>query len=294
MRKAAIWLTAALALAPATAMASDGRGGGKLLLSDGVTSIEGAAGGGLATWALIAGNETDAGIGGTAHATIVTLPDMDLESYGFALGLFDRVELSYAHLSFDTRAKGAALGLGRNYAFSQHVIGTKLRVAGDAMWDQDTLFPQIAMGLQHKIADGGRIGKPLLKALGAMETSGTDFYVSATKVLLAQSLVLDATVRFTKANQLGLLGFGGDKGAKRTVQFEGSAGLLLTRRLLVGGEYRTKPDNLSFAQEDDAYDLFAAWAFTRNLSVTAAYADLGDIATVERQRGAFLSLQGAF
>lgn len=148
--------------------------------------------------------------------------------------------------------------------------------------------------MQHKIADGGRIGKPLLKALGARDTTGTDFYVAATKVLLARSMVVDATVRFTKANQLGLLGFGGDKGGKRTAQFEGSAGMLLTRRLLVGAEYRTKPDNLGFAEEDDAYDLFAAWAFTRNLSVTAAYADLGDIATVKRQRGAFLSLQGAF
>ena len=30
---------------------------------------------------LIAGNETNAGIGGSAHATVVALPDFDLESY---------------------------------------------------------------------------------------------------------------------------------------------------------------------------------------------------------------------
>lgn len=289
-----IALVALLAVAPGAAHADDARAGGKLLLTGGVTSVEGAAGGGLATWALIAGNETDAGIGGTAHATIVALPDFDLESYGAAIGLFDRIELSYAHQSFDTRAAGATLGLGRGYAFRQHILGAKVRLIGDAVWDQDTLLPQIALGVQHKIADGGRIGKPLLKALGARETSGTDFYAAATKVLLARSMVVDATVRLTRANQLGLLGFGGGKGGKRTAQFEGSAGMLLTRRLLVGAEYRTKPDNLGFAGEDDSYDLFAAWALTRNLSVTAAYADLGDIATVRRQRGAFLSLQGAF
>jgi hypothetical protein len=281
-------------LAPATARANDGRAGGKLVLTDGVSSIEGAAGGGLATWSLIAGNETGAGVGGTAHATIVALPDFDLESYGAALGLFDRAELSYAHQSFDTRQAGAALGLGRGYTFSQHVIGAKLRVIGDAVWDQDTALPQIAIGVQHKIADGGRLGRPLLKALGARATSGTDFYAAATKVVLARSMVVNATARLTRANQLGLLGFGGDRVGARTLQFEGSAGVLLTRRLLVGGEYRTKPDNLGFAEEDDGYDVFAAWALGRAVSLTAAYVDLGDIATVKRQRGVFLSLQGGF
>lgn len=272
------------------AMAGERRSGGKLLLTDGITSVEGAAGGGLATWALIAGNETDAGIGGTAHATLVALPDFDLKSYGAAIGLFDRVELSYAHQSFDTRAAGAALGLGRGFTFAQDILGAKVRVAGDAVWGQASALPQISVGVQHKIADKAAI----VHAVGGRETRGTDFYVSATKILLAQSLVVDATVRLTKANQMGLLGFGGDRTTGRTAQFEGSAGMLVTSRLLVGGEYRTKPDNLRFANEDDSYDLFAAWAVQRNVTLAAAYADMGDIATVPGQRGLFVSLQGAF
>ncbi len=284
----------ALALLPASAAAHDRRAGGKLLLTDGVTSVEGASGGGLAAWSLIAGNETDAGIGGTATATAVTTADFDLVAYGVALGLFDRMELSYAHQTFDTRAAGAALGLGRGYAFRQHVLGAKVRIVGDAVWEQDSWLPQIAIGVQHKIADGGRLGRPLLRALGARETAGTDVYVSATKVLLAQSLIVGGTVRWTDANQFGLLGFGGDKGPDRTLQFEGSAAMLLTRRLAVGAEYRTKPDNLGFAEEDDAFDVFAAWAPARNVTLTAAYVDLGDIATLKSQRGAFLQLQGAF
>lgn len=287
-------LAALLAIVPGAASAHDRRAGGKLLLTDGITTAEGAAGGGLATWSLIAGNETDAGIGGSVHATYVPLPDFDLEAYGAAVGVFDRVELSYTHQSFDTRAAGAALGLGRGYTFRQHVIGAKVKLIGDAVWDQDTWLPQISVGVQHKRADGGRLGKSLLRALGAKSASGTDFYVAATKVLLAQGAVVGGTVRFTEANQLGLLGFGGDRQSKRTAQFEGSAAKLLTRRLVAGVEYRTKPDNLGFAEEDDSYDLFAAWAVTRNLTVTAAYADLGDIATVKNQRGAFLQLQGAF
>ncbi len=45
--------------------------GGKLLLTGGVGGLEGGSGGGLATWALIGGNETSRGVGGSVHATYV-------------------------------------------------------------------------------------------------------------------------------------------------------------------------------------------------------------------------------
>ncbi len=272
------------------AQAKEWREGGKLLLTGGVTNIEGSAGGGLASWAFIAGNETNAGIGGSAHLTQVQLDDFGLTTFGAAVGLFDRVEISYARQRFDTRAAGAALGLGSGFAFSQDVYGAKLRLVGDAVYDQDRLLPQIAIGVQHK--RGNRSG--LVHALGAKSANGTDFYVAATKVLLDRSLVLDATARLTRANQTGLLGFGGDRHAGYRAQFEGSAGMLVTRRLLLGGEYRTRPDNLGFAKEDDAFDLFAAYAVARNVAVTLAYADLGSIATISGQRGLYLSLQTSF
>jgi hypothetical protein len=118
--------------------------------------------------------------------------------------------------------------------------------------------------------------------------------VAATKVLLDQSLVLDATVRLTKANQTGLLGFGGDKNSDYSPEFEGSVGYLLTKQLVVGGEYRTKPDNLGFAKEDDWWDLFAAYALNKHLSITLAYTSLGDIATFKNQNGLYVSLQAGF
>ncbi|QBM77679.1 DUF3034 family protein [Sphingomonas sp. AAP5] len=261
-----------------------------MLLTSGVSTVEGSAGGGLATWALIAGNETDAGIGGSAHATIVALPDFDLKSVGGAIGLHNRVEFSYAHQSFDTRQAGATLGLGRNFTFGQDVFGAKLRVIGDAVYDQDRVLPQISIGVQyHRTAKSA-----IVAAVGGKHAQGTDFLLSASKVVLARSLVLGATVRFTKANQFGLLGFGGDRSDAYHAEFEGSAGLLVSRRLLLGAEIRTKPDNLGFARERKAVDAFAAWQFERHLTVTAAYADLGSIATFKRQRGAFLSLQASF
>ena len=277
---------AVLALTAAPATAGDGRAGGKLVLTDGITSVEGAAGGGLATWALIAGNGTERGIGGTVQATTVLLPDFTLTAVGGALGIRDRLELSYIRQSFDTRGAGAVLGLGPGFRFDQDVYGAKLRLVGDAVWDQDRWLPQIAIGVQHKVANKGAV----VRAIGATSASGTDFYASATKLFLAQGIMAGATVRVTKANQFGLLG----QSERASVQFEGSLGKLFTPRLLVGGEYRTKPDSLHFAREDDAFDAFAAWAVHRNVTLTAAYVDLGDIATVKKQRGAFLQLQGAF
>jgi hypothetical protein len=290
IRKTIALASAAMTLLTTPAWAGDGRSGGKLRLTDGISTVEGSAGGGLATWAVIAGEETVNGIGGTAHATIVALPDFDLESYGAAVGLWDRVELSYAHQSFDTRKAGAALGLGRGFVFAQDIFGAKVRVLGDALWDQDRWLPQISVGLQHKVADK----RAVIAAVGGRDNQGTDFLVSATKIFLSHGIVAGGTVRWTKANQLGLLGHGGDAGGKRSVQVEASAAKMLSPTLVVGGEFRSRPDNLGFAEEDDAYDVFAAWSVSRRLTLTAAYVDLGDIATVKSQRGGLLSLQAAF
>src|SRR3954471_16633374 len=130
-------LAISTSILPQSAMAEEWRDGGKLLLTGGVTNIEGAAGGGLATWAVIAGDETEAGGGGTAHATYIALPDFDLTSYGAAIGFRNRIELSYARQRFDTRSVGAMLGLGHGFAFAQDVFGAKLRLIGDAVYDQD-------------------------------------------------------------------------------------------------------------------------------------------------------------
>jgi len=277
------------ALSHLPAHAQDLRNGGKLLLTNGVSTIEGSGGGGLATWSTIAGNATQEGIGGSVHGTIIELPDYNWTSFGVSLGFFDRLELSYARQNLDTINIGTALGLGRAYTLNQDVFGAKLKLAGDVVYG-DALMPQIAIGVQHKRSSDDAV----VAAVGAASPHGTDFYISATKLFLSHSLLANATVRFTKANQAGLLGFGSATQNNHKPQFEGSIAYQFSRRFVVGGEYRTKPDNLAIAREDDWVDLFAAYALTRNVTVTAAYVDLGSIATAEKQRGAFLSLQAAF
>lgn len=265
------------------------RWGGKLRLTNGVATLDGASGGGLAGWAIIAGKETAQGIGGSAHVTYVELPDYNWQSHGAAIGLFDRFELSYARQNLDTIDVGTALGLGRSYVLNQDVFGAKLRLFGDAVYGPAAL-PQFAIGFQYK----NNLDDAVAQAVGATSDDGTDFYIAATKILLAQSLLLNGTLRYTKANQLGLLGFGGDKNGDRSLQFEGSLGYMLSRNLVVGAEYRTKPDNLSVAREDDWLDVYAAWSLGDHFTVAGAYVDLGSIATAAEQRGALLSLQAAF
>ncbi|TXK65680.1 DUF3034 family protein [Alkalisalibacterium limincola] len=289
-------LSVALASVPGAVLAqavageaSDPATGGKLLLTGGVSQVEGSAGGGLAPWALIGGYGERGQWGANAFYTRLGLDDYALDSYGAIVGFDNRIEFSLARHSFDTRDVGAALGLGRGFKLEQDIVGVKLRVFGDAVLEQDSWLPQVALGVQHKRNRQGAV----VRSVGAVDSSGTDIYVSATKLYLAQGLLVNTTVRFTKANQFGLLGFGGDRRDSYRPQFEGSIAWLLNRHLAIGGEFRTKPDNLGVAGEDSAWDVFVAWAPNKHLSLTAAWVDLGNI-IVGEQRGPYLSLQVGF
>lgn len=275
---------------------------GKLLLTGGVSSIDGAAGGGLTPWAVTGSYATTGEVGGTAFVTVARTRDFALAIRGAAVGIGDRVELSVAHQDLDAGDNLAPLGL-RGLHLAQHIVGVKLRVAGDAVLDSDTPMPQFAIGLQHKRADAGALGPTLFGPLGARR-SGTDAYVSATKLLLAQGVLLNGTLRATRANQNGLLGFGGAQAGGYRLQPEVSVVQLLSSSLAIGVEYRAKPDNLNTSvlgqgalREDDWWDVFVAWAPTKTFSVTAAWAHLGTIAPgvqPRRQAGAYLSAQLAF
>ena len=283
----------AIVLFSGAAIAEDASSGminfdeGRLLATGGVSAVEGEGGGGLAPWALITGYGTRDGVGVTLHHTYVGLPDYQLITPGIAVGLFDRLELSYAWQAFDTETTGAALKLGQGFTFHQNIFGAKLKLIGDAVYDQDSWLPQIAIGLQHKENDRGAV----IAAVGGKGSVGTDYYVAATKLFLAQSLLTNVTVRATKANQFGILGFGGDRHNSYTAQIEASAAYLVSRKLAFGGEFRTKPNNLGVAKEDASFDLFAAYFLNKNLSLTAAYVNLGNIVLHDDQDGVYLSLQ---
>lgn len=283
-------LAAATMLLPAAASAGPRPDSGRLVATAGVSSVEGQAGGGLAPWAVIGGYGTNASWGANVFVTQLRLSDYDMTSRGGAVGIANRVEFSVAEQSFDLNETGAALGLGEDFTFEQHVYGAKVRLFGHLIADQGTPLPQVTLGVQHKRARRGE----LLAAIGAGDDEGTDVLVSASKLFLAQSVLVNATLRYTNANQLGLMGFGGDREASRTLHPEISVAYLLSRNLAVGAEYRSKPDNLSFAREDDGASAFVAYLPSKHVSVTGAVVDLGSIGGAGGQRGAYLSVQAGF
>jgi len=259
-------------------------------MTGGVSQVEGAGGAGLTPWATITGYGTDASYGVNAFYTQSNLPDFTLRSTGASFGIKNRLEVSYAHQEFDTGDTGPVLGLRQGYRFKQDIIGAKLRVTGDAVYDQDSWVPQISVGAQYKKASD----EALLTALGAKDDDGVDVYASATKVLLDKNLIVGATLRGTKANQLGLLGFGGDANDDYSLEFEGSVAYMVSRKVVIGADYRTKPNNLNFAKEQDAKAAYIAYFPNKHVSFTAAYADLGDVALQGKQDGVYGSVQLGF
>jgi hypothetical protein len=268
---------------------------GKLTATGGVSTVEGAGGGGLVPWALISGYGSRDSWGANAHATRLVTQDYSLDTYGVAVGIADRVELSLARQSF----KGSLAPLDALH-LQQDIVGVKVKLAGDAVYDQDRVLPQIAVGVLAKRTRGigglGALGVTSVMQLGAKDENGVDYYVAATKLLLENSLLLNGTVRATRANQMGLLGFGGDQRDQYQAKLEVSAAYLINRKLVAGVEYRMKPSNLGVDHEKAYYDAFIAWFPTKNVSVTAAYAVLGDITVFNptRQKGAYLSIQTGF
>lgn len=276
----------ALLAAANIANANDGR----LLATGGATQFEGSAGGGLVPWAVLSGYGTAEQHGGTTFLTRVATGDYALSAAGVAYTFGNRLELSYARqqLQLGELQRQLALPTGR---FDADVVGAKLRLHGDLVY---TTSPQISLGVQHK----RHLDYAVPGLVGARDDRGTDVYLAASKLFLAAAdgrhLLVNATLRSTRANQAGLLGFGGDRRTSRSLVAETSAAVMLNPQWAVGVEYRQKPDNLSFAREDDWKDGFVAWFPNKHVSVVAAYVDLGSIATLERQRGAYLSLQASF
>ena len=98
-----------LALCQATAMAGDG----KLALTGGVSTVDGAAGGGLSPWALIGSAATEGQWGATAHLS----------------GVRTRAAGLLATRSSGTAGSGEIRGVAVDSA-----IGARWIVAGSACW----------------------------------------------------------------------------------------------------------------------------------------------------------------
>ncbi|SUI77180.1 DUF3034 family protein [Shewanella morhuae] len=274
--KALPWLC--LLLGSTTALAE----GSRVVATGGATTIEGSAGGGIVPWAVINGYGSSGEWSATAMATGIYVDDFTLKVIGASLSFDNRFELSVARQTFDLDTMGGELG--------QDIVGVKYKVVGELLY---TAMPQITLGAQYKKVDDFT----LPQAVGARDDRGIDWYVAASKIffdaLAGRNLLLNGTVRATKANQTGLLGFGTQASNDYLFVLEASAAVLLTDNLALGIEYRQKPNELGFAREDDWQDVFLAWFINKHLSVVTAYSKLGSIAGFDDQQGWYVSIEGS-
>lgn len=252
---------------------------GKLLATPGVSQIEGSAGGGIVPWAQLAGYASDEELAVNGFCSRADVTDYRLDVCGAQVNLFDRVELSYAQQNFTVPAL--------NTQIEQSITAAKVRLYGDIVYSK---WPQLSVGVQHKSLDDGTVAT----LVGAEDTSGTDIYLAASKLHLGAiagyNWFWNVTTRYSDANQLGLLGFGGADSNKELL-LEGSTAVFLSREIAVGVEYRQKPNNLGLG-EQNWQDVFVAWMPNKYVSVTAAYLDLGSIAGAKDQTGWYLSITG--
>jgi hypothetical protein len=254
---------------------------GKLLGTSGLFQVEGSGGGGIVPWATLSGYDTQDQLSVSGFVTQVDLDDYRLNSLGVSLGIKDRIELSASQQIFDLKSLGGEI--------RQNILGIKARLYGDVIY---STLPQMAVGIQYKHLEDGDIAE----ALGADDNqSDVDVYFAATKVHLGliggYNTVWNTTIRATRGNEMGLLGYGGIEDDDYELLFEGSVGLLLSRQVAIGFEYRQKPDKLGL-KEDDWRDVFVAYMPSKAFHITAAYADLGSIAGSEDQSGLYISFSG--
>lgn len=263
--------------------------GDKILGTWGVSPVEGGGGGGLNPWGVISGTGSRDQNGGSVFVTkMQTQGGFDLTVAGAAAGIHDRIELSMAKWSF--RLSDTVPG----QSIQMSVLGAKVRIAGNMLYDQDTWMPQITAGVQYKKNHSFDVPR----SLGASSSSGVDVYVSASKIWLGAAgglnVLANVNLRATRANQFGLLGFGGDKHKNYQLMPELSLGVMLNDRWVTGAEWRAKPDNLSVFGEEDAWDVFMAWFPRRDLNITAAWVNLGRIANKPDQHAWYVSTQLPF
>jgi hypothetical protein len=278
-------------------------GNGRILATGAVTTIDGTAGGGIVPMAILAGYGTNEQHGGVVSASRLNTDDFALNGFAAAWSWHNRVEFSVARQTLDA----GIFKIPDVEELRTNNYGVKARLFGDVLY---TTVPQVSIGAMYRESINRDIaalgGATVPEALGAKSNYGTDYYLAATKVFIGgpfgRNWLVNGVVRSTRANQGGLLGFGGDLDEERSTVAEGSIGVFLNKHWLIGGEYREQPENLTFLHQDDWKDLFIAWFPNKQWSITAALVDLGEVSTAavpyenddRDQRGAYLSITGAF
>ncbi len=141
---------------------------------------------------------------------------------------------------------GAALGLGQGFTFGQDIIAAKVRLFGDAVYAQDTAGSRRSPSAPTGSRATGTTLSPRW-ALRTLEGCGDLCERDQDPARLVDPAERHAALDECEPDGSCWASAATNK-EDHEIEAEASVGWLVNRYLLVGGEYRMKPDNLGIAR----------------------------------------------
>lgn len=212
----------------------------------------------------------------------------DLNAFTITETLWDRVELGYGYDRFNAGDlpedifRTTGMSMDDDYV-GLHNFNARVALLKENDFEQQWV-PAVTLGVHYKYNDTiDDIDSDLngtLNAIGIEGDDGVDFtlYASKTVPIFGRPVIFDLGLRESESAHIGLLGFTGDY----ELTVEGNVAVLITDFMLIGGEYRMKPDNYDripglVEEEDDWWTLCLGFIVTKNLCVDFGYGHFGDV-----------------
>ncbi len=229
-------------------------------------------------------------VGPTVSYSFMGISTKHLHTFAVTQTFFDRVELGYAfnYLTLgslvDDIRKKAGMDPVREDVFLHH-FNLRVKLLPENSFDLP--LPAVSAGVHFKYNYGVKqINRRLGRAfdtIGYDKHYGVDYTITASKMFpelaFGRPVILTGGIRFSKAAQLGLLGFGETCRAS----FEGSVVCLPTDWLVLGYEFRQKRNPYGempglIGDEDDWHALSASLLLGKHLTVSALAGLCGHVA----------------
>lgn len=232
-----------------------------------------------------------------ASFTFVGAGQKNVETFVVTETILQRVELGYAISRFGTgtlnrhvrEATGVALSRDDVYLHNFNVRGNILPENSFGL----NFLPAITAGVHFKVNEGiGEINRELggaLNSIGLRHTSGVDYTLTASKTIpnvFGRPLIVSAGLRFSKASQLGYVGFGDTYHAS----FEANAAYLITDWLAIAYEFRQKPEEFGrignlVRPEQNWQTIGLGFVLNPHLTATAGYGHFGNVLDTHEDGG---------
>jgi hypothetical protein len=219
--------------------------------------------------------------------------------------LFGRLELGYGLSRFglgtlrDNVKDATGVDIKRDDVYL-HNLNARLLILEENSFDLP--LPAITAGVHFKINDGiDSINHHLggaLEAAGITHSSGVDYTLTASKTfgnVFGRPLITSAGLRFSKASQLGYLGFNNAYHAS----FESNLAYLVTNWLAVAYEFRQKIngyDNIGklVQKEENWQTVGLGFVINQNLTATIGWGRFGDVLDTTENGGWAVQLKYEF